>query len=290
MADTILAGLAVGALYSLVAIGYNIVLLTSGVFNFANAQLVMFSTFATYFGLNQLGLPVLVAILMSVVMVAVLAVVLERVAIRPLLNGRGDGSATLITTIGFGGMVAGLVKLTWGTDPLRLEQVFTDKPIMILGGGIQMNDLILVLVVIAMGVGIHIWSRSSRHGLAALAGAENRNAAMLRGVDIRRLGIAAFAAAGVVAGLVGLLVGTRTYAVATIGDTLALFGFVAIAIGGAGSQLGGLLGGFTVGLLYAFSARYLGSEYPQLAVFVLFLVILMVRPQGLFARNLERAV
>jgi branched-chain amino acid transport system permease protein len=69
-----------------------------------------------------------------------------------------------------------------------------------------------------------------------------------------------------------------------------MFGFVAIAIGGAGSQLGGLLGGFTVGIIYSFSARYLGSEYPQIAVFLLFLLILLVRPQGLFARNLERAV
>jgi branched-chain amino acid transport system permease protein len=146
------------------------------------------------------------------------------------------------------------------------------------------------VVVLAIGFGLHWWSRTTRIGLASLASAENRHAAMLRGVNTRALGVAAFALAGAIAGAVGIFVGTRTYAIATLGDGLALFGFVAIAIGGAGSQLGGLFGGFTVGLIYAFTARYLGSEFPQIAVFLLFLLILLVRPQGLFTRKLERVV
>ncbi|GAA2828102.1 branched-chain amino acid ABC transporter permease [Kribbella solani] len=287
---TVWAGLATGALYSLVAIGYNVVLLTSGVFNFANAQLVMLSTFVAYLGLHTLGLPVPIAMLLGAVAVAAVAMVLERVAVRPLLTKSGDGHGTLITTIGFGVLVAGLVKLIWGTDPLRVEPVVSGDPVSILGGTVQPNDLVLIVLVLAMGCGLHWWSRTTRHGLASLASAENRNAAMLRGINTRGLGVAAFAVAGAAAGLLGIFVATRTYAIASLGDGLAMFGFVAIAIGGAGSQLGGLLGGFTVGLIYSFSARYLGSEYPQIAVFFLFLLILLVRPQGLFTRTVERAV
>lgn len=286
---TIWSGLATGALYSLVAIGYNIVLLTSGVFNFANAQLVMLGTFAAHLGLHQLGLPVPVTILLGAVLVAIVAMVLERVAIRPMVV-RGDTHGTLIPTIGFGVLLAGLVKLTWGTDPIQIEPVVSSEPVALLGGTAQPNDLVLIGLVLAIGIGLHWWSHNTRTGLASLGSAENRSAAMLRGVDTRKLGIAAFVLAGVIAGLAGIFVGTRTYAIASLGDSLALFGFVAIAIGGAGSQLGGLLGGFTVGLIYAFAGRYLGSEVPPIAVFLLFLLILMVRPQGLFSRNLERVV
>ncbi|GAA1593875.1 branched-chain amino acid ABC transporter permease [Kribbella hippodromi] len=287
---TVWAGLATGALYSLVAIGYNVVLLTSGVFNFANAQLVMLSTFVAYFGLHTLGLPVPLAMLAGAVIVAAVAMLLERVAVRPLLTKGGDGHGTLITTIGFGVLLAGIVKQIWGTDPLRVEPVVPAGAVTVLGGTVQPNDVLLIVLVVATGCGLHWWSRTTRNGLASLSSAENRNAAMLRGINTRRLGIAAFAVAGAVAGLLGVFVATRTYAIASLGDSLSMFGFVAIAIGGAGSQLGGLLGGFVVGLIYSFSARYLGSEFPQIAVFFLFLLILMARPQGLFARNVERAV
>jgi branched-chain amino acid transport system permease protein len=287
---TVWAGLATGALYSLVAIGYNVVLLTSGVFNFANAQLVMVSTFIAYWSLHTLGLPVLLAMGLGAVLVGLLGVALELVAVRPIIATTGDAHGTLIPTIGAGVLIAGLVRIVWGTDPLLVEPVVSDKPLTILGGTIQPNDLVLVILVVAIGLGLHVWSLYSKQGLAALSTAENRHAAMLRGINTRRLGSAAFAAAGAVAGVLGVFVAARTYAVASLGDSLALFGFVAIAIGGAGSQLGGLLGGFTVGLFYSFSARYLGSEYPQIVVFLLFLFILLVRPHGLFARQTERVV
>ncbi|WP_456697186.1 branched-chain amino acid ABC transporter permease [Aeromicrobium sp. P5_D10] len=287
---TIWAGLATGALYSLVAIGYNVVLLTSGVFNFANAQLVMLGTFGAYLGLNQMGLPLPAAMLLGAGLCALVAMLLERIAIRPLLSKGGDGHGTLITTIGFGVLLAGLVKQIWGTDPRQIKETTSSDPLTILGGTIQPNDLILIGLVLAIGLGLNWWSHTTRHGLASLSSAENRNAAMLRGIDTRALGIAAFALAGAIAGVVGIFVGTRTYAVASLGDGLAMFGFVAIAIGGAGSQLGGLFGGFTVGLIYSFSARYLGAEYPQIAVFLAFLLLLLVRPHGLFSRNLERAI
>ena len=110
-----------------------------------------------------------------------------------------------------------------------------------------------------------------------------------RWVD-RRGPVAPLAVTGVLSGVMGLFIGPKTYAVATLGLSLALKGFVALAIGGFGSLWGGLVGGLVIGLVEAFSIRYLGSEFGNVSVFVVLLLVLMVRPTGLFGRLRERVV
>jgi branched-chain amino acid transport system permease protein len=286
---TIWAGLVIGALYSLVAIGYNVVLLASGVFNFAHGQLIMLATYAAYLGSVAFRLPWPLTMLFSAAVVALVAIVEERIAIRPLL-ARRDTHAALITTVGAATVMSGLVELKAGADPRTVTSPMGNDALHLLGGIVAPMDLLLILGTLAIGLGVHFWSRRSLLGIASLAIAENRDAASVRGVNTRLLGVGAFALAGGIAGLTGLLVGVHTYAVPSLGNSLALFGFVAIAIGGAGSQLGGLLGGFITGIIFALSARYIGSDYPQIVVFGVFLAILLTRPRGLFGRALERVV
>ncbi|GAA0402879.1 branched-chain amino acid ABC transporter permease [Acrocarpospora corrugata] len=286
---TVWAGLATGAIYSLVAIGYNVVLLASGTFNFAHAQLLMIGTFLAYTGAVTLGLPVVPAVLLAAAGVGALALLEERTAIRPLL-GRSDAHGALITTVGAATILDGLAAALWGRQPLTVPSGLPDRPLELLGGTVRPVDLVLIGLTLLVGVGLHLWSRHSLIGLASLASAEDRDAASARGINVRLLGVGAFVLAGLIAGAFGLLVGARTYAVFNLGHALALFGFVAIAIGGAGSQLGGLIGGFATGLIYAFAARYVGEAYPQLVVFAVFLLILFLRPRGLFGTALERRV
>ena len=119
---------------------------------------------------------------------------------------------------------------------------------------------------------------------------EDREAAELRGINVRALAFAAFAASGLLAGMVGLFVGPVTFAVSTLGASLALKGFVALAIGGFGSFPGALVGGMVVGLVEIWSARLFGGDYVHLGIFVLLLLVLMLRPAGLFVRARERQV
>ncbi|MFF5289552.1 branched-chain amino acid ABC transporter permease [Paractinoplanes globisporus] len=286
---TIWSGLVIGALYSLVAIGYNTVLLASGVFNFAHGQLIMLATYASFLGSVTFHLPWPLTVLFATIAVAVVAIVEERVAIRPLL-ARRDIHAALITTVGASTVMSGLAEVTAGSDPKQLAIPISNDPLTILGGVIAPMDLLLIIATLAIGLGIHFWSRRSLLGIASLAVAENRDAASVRGIDTKLLGVGAFAVAGGIAGATGLLVGAHTYAIPSLGNSLALFGFVAIAIGGAGSQLGGLLGGFITGIIFALSARYIGSDYPQIVVFGVFLAVLLTRPRGIFGRAMERVV
>lgn len=279
-------GLSLGAIYAIVAIGYNIVFISSKTFNFAHAQLTMVGAFVAYTGLVTWDLPVLVVVLMAAAAVAVIAAVEERIAIRPV----GDMHNILVTTLGASILLDGIAQLTWGTQPLTVPFFAGDEAFTLLGGRAYPVELFLIAMAVLIVVALGIYSRRSLTGLALLGMAEDREAALLRGVNVRRMAFMAFVAAGALAGFVGMFVGSKTFAVSTLGAALALKGFVVLAIGGFGSMPGTLVGGTLVGLAEAYASRYLGGEYANLAVFLILITILMVRPAGLFVRTKERVV
>ena len=288
---TIWSGLSIGALYCLVAIGYNVVLLASGMFNFAYAQLVMLGTYMAYVATTVLGMPVIAAVAFGGATVAIIAVIEQRVAIAPLLARHGDHhQPALITTVGVAVIIDGITSKVWGSQAKPVPAPLPGGTVRLLGGQVGRGDLLLIGLVLVVGLGLHLWSRRTIAGLASLAAAEDTEAAMARGVNTRRLAVGAFAVSGAVAGLFDVVVGAKTYASPTLADSLALFGFVAIAIGGSGSQIGGLIGGFVTGLAYALAERYTNTDWPQIIVFGIFLLVLLTRPRGLFGGAVERQV
>jgi branched-chain amino acid transport system permease protein len=280
------SGLALGAVYTLVAIGYNIVFVSSDTFNFAQAQLMMVGTFVAYTGLVTLKLPVLVVAVMATVTVMILAGLEEVIAVRPVKDHQNQ----LVTTLGVATLISGATQLIWGSEPLTVPFFGSNEPITLLGGRTYPVEIALLVLAIVLVVLLGQFSKRTVTGLALLGISEDREAAMLRGVNVRALALAAFAASGALAGFLGLFVGPKTFAVATLGSALAIKGFVALAIGGFGSLPGALVGGLMVGLVESYAALELGSEYSNIAVFVVLIVILMVRPAGLFGRVRERVV
>ncbi|MFC7446423.1 branched-chain amino acid ABC transporter permease [Rhodococcus daqingensis] len=280
------SGLALGAVYTLVAIGYNIVFISSNTFNFAQAQLMMVGTFVAYTGLVTLKLPVLVVAVIATVTVMILAGLEEVIAVRPV----HDHQNQLVTTLGVATLINGATQLIWGSEPLTVPFFGSNEPITLLGGRTYPVEIALLILAIVLVVLLSQISKRTVTGLALLGISEDREAAMLRGVNVRALALGAFAASGALAGFLGLFVGPKTFAVATLGSALAIKGFVALAIGGFGSLPGALVGGLTVGLVESFAALELGSQYSNIAVFVVLIAILMVRPAGLFGRVRERVV
>lgn len=280
------AGLSLGAVYALVAIGYNIVYIASHSFNFAQAQLMMIGAFVAYAGFVTLGLPAVIVIAMAMAAVMLLSAVEERIAVRPV----ADHQTQLITTLGFGTVLTGVAQLIWGTQPLQVPFPLGSKVLTILGGRVFPGEVALVLFAVLLVVAINLYTRRRMNGLAVIAMSQDEEAATLRGINVRKLAFAAFAVTGLLSGLMGVLIGPKTYAVTTLGAALALKGFVALAIGGFGSMYGGLIGGFVVGLVEQYVTRYFGSEFSTLSVFVVLLLVLLIRPTGLFGRVQERMV
>ncbi len=280
------SGLSIGAVYALVAIGYTVVYIAYTTFNFAHAQLMMLAIFVSYWGFVVADLPVVLVFAIAAVGVGLVALIEEFIAIRPVKGAH----AHLVTTLGMATLLDGVTRLIWGDQVLKVPPVGSDATLTLLGGRVGAVELVLIISVVAIGGLLTLYSRRSLTGLALLAMAEDRDAALLRGINVKFLALGAFVFTGVLAGLTGPLVGPKTFAVATLGAALALKGFVAVAIGGFGSLPGAVIGGFVVGLVESLSGRWLGSAYPTIMVFVVLLLILMLKPAGLFGKTKERVV
>lgn len=286
---TIWQGLVLGSLYALIATGYNIVLLSAGMVNFAYATFLMAGTYTAFVVTVEWNLPWPLGVLIGALLIAALSLIMERVALRKLIAEHRHLTA-LIVTIGVSQILEGVVKVIFGDRPRSVPTVIPSDTVRLFGGIVRPSDLLLIALVIVVVVLLHLTMTRTMVGLGALASAEDPDAAGARGINARGLGMGAFALSGAVAGGMALFVAGNTYADSNLGHSLAVLGIVAVVIGGAGNQLGGLIGGFIAGLLSALAGRYLGAEYAQVAVFVLLLVILLVKPGGFFGAPAQRAV
>ncbi|MFT4233506.1 MAG: branched-chain amino acid ABC transporter permease [Microbacterium sp.] len=281
----VFAGLSSGAIYALIAIGYNVTLTSSGVLNFAFSN-TLFATGFAAISLLAAGIPLPLVILITALIGAMLSIFVERAAIRWMPQG---SHAELITTLGAGTIITAVVVLIWGADPLRLV-LFDQAPFDFLGGRVQPITLVVIALPIVFAIILHLLMRRTRFGLTSRAQAFDREATMLRGVNVRWLSLGAFAIAGLFAGLVGPFVLMYTGASAWLALFVALKGFVALALGGLGSQPGAVIGGFIVGLIESFVALYVGSFFGEYSVFVVFILVLVLRPGGLFGSRKLRLV
>lgn len=286
MMTLIWSALTIGAVYALVATGYNVVFTASGVFNFAHAQLMMLGVFLAYAGLVVLKWPIFFVFLLAGGVVFLVAALEERIAIRFVRVAE----AQLVTTVGVATLINGAVVRIWGPSPLSVPFFGSNQIMTILNGRVLPDEITIIVVTVVIVGGLMFLSRRTMIGLAMLAIAENREAAMLRGVNVRRLALGAFAFSGLLAGLLGPILGPQTFAGAGLASAIALYGFVALAIGGFGSLPGGLIGGMVIGFAQQFTSRYMNSNYPDVVVFAILLLVLLLKPTGLFGKTRERVV
>lgn len=288
MMTTIWAGLSLGAVFAIVAIGYNVVYIASRVFNFAQAQFVMIGAFIALEAGRTAQLPLWLTIILCALAGGIVGALEELGAVR-WLRGRGAHNE-LVTTLGVATLLSGIALVVFGSNPQRIPY-FTDlAPLDLLGGRVLLVELLVILAAVAVAVAVGIVTQRTMIGLASLATSEDREAGALRGINAGWLAIGAFVIAGALLAALGPLIGAKTFAVYNLGDLLAVKAFVALAIGGFGSYAGAVVGGFGVGLIEVFAARYLGSEWPNITVFVLLLIVLLVIPQGIFGRRTGRTV
>ncbi|MEW1963557.1 branched-chain amino acid ABC transporter permease [Microbacterium sp. NPDC077644] len=292
MLVTLIAGLAIGAAYTMVAVGYNLTWLTSKTVNFAYGAFIVAGMFLSVYLYNA-GLPLIIVFAVLALSGSIVAIIEYLIAIRPL-EGRGD-HAELVTTVGVTTAIQGtILLLSPSEDAVRvpfLNNEGWNAMIPMPGGGrIAVAEIVLIAVSVTVALLAHFWATRTRSGLAALAQSEDRDAALVLGVRPKRMAFVGFMISGAIGFALAPFVGPVTFAVVEIAFMLALKGFVVLAIGGMGSQLGALLGGLGLGLVEALVIRFTGSSYQNLAVFIIFIATLLLRPQGLFGHARERVV
>jgi branched-chain amino acid transport system permease protein len=292
--EVLIGGLLSGVMYGLVALGFVLIYKASGVFNFAQGAMVFFGAL-TVAGLKQLGVPLGFAIAVVAALVIVLAVMIERMVLRPLLAQ--PSISVFMATLGLSFVIDGLVQAFWGNSPRALELGIPDVPLEWLldttGIGVSTFDLIASMIALALICVLSVFFSYTKTGRALRAVADDTTAALSIGIPLQRVLIVVWSAAGLIALVAGLLWGARNGVQYSL-TLVALKAFPVLIIGGFGSIPGAFLGGLIVGasekLADVFIGPMIGGGIESWFPYVLALLFLLVRPEGIFGDRIIRRV
>lgn len=288
--ELLLSGLGVGAVYSLVAIGYNVIFATTGVLNFAQGEFFMLGTMVGVFLYVSLGLPVALALVLTVAFVAAIGALEEPLALRPAAKSGEGAFGWVISTFGFSIVVAA------GTALLMGASIRPFPPVLDVGtheiGGVFVDGyrMLIVGVALVVGLGLHLFLQHTPTGQALGAIHQDRDAAQLRGIPVGSMAILSFALSAGIVALVGFLVAPLITASAGVGLLFGLKGFIAAALGGIPSIKGAVLGGLLLGPIEVFGAHFAGGGFRNATVFAVLILVLAIRPAGIFGHDSVRAV
>lgn len=278
----LLSGVTVGAVYALVALGFTLIYNASDVVNFAQGEFVMLGGMITFFAW-QAGIPLPLAALLAILAAATIGVLLNKLAIEP---ARGAPVASLIIiTIGASIFLRGSAQLVFDKQLHRFPSFSGDDPLRVFGATILPQGLWVIAGAVAIFLVLWLFFARTLTGKAVLATANNRIAASLVGINPNHMMTLSFAVSAAIGALAGVLVTPITLTSYDLGVAMALKGFAAAMLGGMGVPAGALAGGLLLGLIEALTAGYVSSVYKDAVAFVLILVILFARPQGLFGRK-----
>lgn len=281
-----LTGIAGGGLYALAALAFVLVYKATRVVNIAIGEMLMIGAYLFFAFATSFSLPIWAAVLGSVLGTGLLGAVIERTMIRPLLGE--PPISVFMVTVGLASILVGVVEIVWTADQRRLPEFFPSAPVMVgdafLAPKVAYGALTALVLIALVLLLFRFW----RGGVALRATASDQGAAYMMGIDVPRVFSLAWVASAMIAAVAGIVVG----AIGGISSSMGVFGLsvlVVVIVGGLDSVLGALVGGLFIGLVEALAGAYLGGEYKLLATFVVLVIVLMLRPYGLFGtREIER--
>ncbi|MDL9998350.1 branched-chain amino acid ABC transporter permease [Variovorax sp. J22P240] len=284
MLSALLSGFGLGSMYGLMALGFYVTYAVSGTVNFAQGSSMMLGAVLTFTFAQTLGWPLVPAVVLALCGCALYGLVVEFLAVRPFAS-RGS-NAWLIATVALGIVLDNLVLFTFGKEPRSLPSPLAVSPVTVGGVGLGVYPLQIVIPIVGLLLAglLHAVSRRTRWGVAMLAVVQNRDAARLMGIPIRRVVALAFAMSAVFAGVAGVLIAPLLNVNADMGTLFGLKAFAVAILGGIGSPWGVMIAGLLFGILESLITSTLGSSYTQIISFGLVIVALALRPNGLFGR------
>jgi branched-chain amino acid transport system permease protein len=275
-------GLVVGSIYTLIALGLTTIFGIFGIAHFAHGSVAMFGGYLTYFLISALGIGLLPSFILAMVAGALLGIVLERVAYYPVRNAPPINS--FIIALGLTLIIEKLNLLAFGVD-----QVIIPTPLVnvINVGGVTMPELRIYVLAIAaiLVIGMTLLIQRTWIGMAVRAVAQNRAAAVLMGINVNSVSMFVFALSSALGVAAGVLVGALFAVAPGVSSGLVIKGFAVLILGGLGSIPGAIVGGMLLGVSEAFAAAFVSSAYKDVISFLLMILVLLVRPEGLMRRS-----
>lgn len=273
---TILNGLTSGALYAIVALGLSLVFGVMRLVNLAHGDIMVAGAYLSTLAIGLTGLdPMLTSVLVGPV-VFVVAYLLQRFVFTGLLR-RGE-EPPLVAAFGLSLVISSLLVMVFGGDSRSLPAPYADAGVTVLGVPMRVTSLLTLGIAVVVIVGTHLVVKTTPWGTALRAASTDADTASTMGIDVKNVYALTFATGAVFAMLAGLLIGVGYSFTPGTGSSYLLIGFTVVVLGGTGSVLGSLWAGLAIGLVQALGGQLLGGEYRDLIVYVVFLLIILVRP------------
>ena len=288
MIQLILSGLALGCIYSLIALGYHLTFVTSKTLNFAQGSAMMLGAVIMLIVTVDLGYPAYVGIVVAIALLGLFGMMLERLAVRPFAN-RGS-VAWVLSTLAVGIVVENVVQLVFGKSPRGIESSLVAQPLTIAGAGIYPLELIIPAVVLVTVFAARMLYANSMVGRALRATAYDREAALAMGIDVNMMIGLSYALSSMLAAIGGVLLGPLIGVSGHMGFLIGLKAFAVAIIGGLQHPVGILVAGLGYGIAENLIGGYFGSSVKEIFGFGLVIIVLFLRPSGLFGRTKLRRI
>ena len=286
---TLISGLSLGSIYALIALGYTMVYGIAKMLNFAHGDIIMVGAYAVITAVFTMGLPPFIAILISIALCALLGIVIEFLAYRPLRQAQP--LAVLITAIGVSYLLQNLALLIYGSEQKAFPTIVALPTVHI--GGVYIDGITLATLVVTavIMVALSLFINKTRMGKAMRAVSEDKEAAELMGISVNRTITVTFAIGSALAGVAAIFYGAAyTYIRPTTGAMPGIKAFTAAVFGGIGSIPGAMLGGILLGVIEQLSKTYISTLWADAIVFGVLVVVLVVKPTGLLGKKISEKV
>ena len=287
----LLSGISLGSVYAIIALGYTMVYGIAKMLNFAHGDILMVGGYTAFIALNQMGLPIPIAVLLSMTVSTALGVLIERVAYKPLRNA--NALAVLITAIGVSYLLQNLALLLFGANPKSFTSFVKIAPLKLAGGNLVISGETIVTILVGALVAVCLISfiQKTKAGQAMLAVSEDKGAASLMGVNVNATIALTFAIGSALASVAGILLCSACPSLTpTTGAMPGIKAFVAAVLGGIGSIPGAFIGGILLGILENLSKAYISSKLSDAIVFSVLIIVLLIKPTGILGKKIMEKV
>ena len=282
--QTVISGIGTGIIYGLIGIGFCVIYNASGIVNFAQGMFVMLGGMVTHTLLTRAGLPLALAIPITVVCAAALGIAVDRLVVQPLWRRNATMFVMILATLASQIVVERLTLLVAGDQPRTFSGFTTAQPWKV--GGVAISPQLLWIAGVSMLLvgALALFFARTKTGRAMRACAINREAAALQGIPVSRMLALSFALSAALGAVAGILITPTQYTAFNVGVPFAISGFIAAILGGFGNAAGAFAGGIMLGVTQALAIVIFGAGFKNVAALSILLVFLLARPQGLFGK------
>ena len=285
LSQQILSGLATGSIYALGAFGLVLIFKTMDTVNFAQGKMAMVTAFIAWVCMNRFHTPYYVAFIVALVCGAVMGILIERVFLRPV---QGSSPLTLIIiSLGLVMILEGVAGWVFGFDTKNFTEAVQGSPVTILSAKISPHNLLIVGVTFLIMLGIYLFFKYTMAGIAIRATAQDITTSYLMGINVSRVFSSTWAVSAMIGAVAGILIAPVTFLSTGMMDEVQIKAFSAAVLGGFTSLEGAVVGGLLLGILENLVAGYISTEFKTSFAFALIILVLWIKPSGLFG-NLQR--